>query len=502
MINDHLEPGINRKVAVAELLSIEGDGLVDELAQRLTYQRRQVLEAITSLQELGAQIKLDNDYVFNATSGTQMSQIISKVYQESKVLQYLRYAFLEGPTLSNERVQEVLGVAQASIYRLRKKAGLILESYDLQLVKNEIQGNELSKRTLIALLSHRYGITVYTNSQNTEKLVRKWIIANNKQVTEALLEQTRLQVGLFERLLVVGLCRREESSKLDWSDDALDNFKNWWVYDAIKTSMNQYLPYKLTEKDYEYVLYCYITTDNYLLMDKWTPERFEEGYDKIYAIPKYAKIAEMFTEFFEVDFFKSDYLRKLILEIFKVTFYENFVFRPDFYAEERIIQHSKISKVILDKLEQIAQKTFKRKLPAAVNHKTAMYIQGYLFLHEDFQCTSWIVGMSHVMHQAIVEQANLRYEGSFKGITYFAPGRNCWSQLITDKPEIILVSPHLSAYVRSLPLGPKTTVIDMSLSSVIDNFEAIEQAFRQKRRQEFYELIPRRFGNKEVSDFE
>lgn len=290
MLNRYLEKNIqdklelfnilhsNSSITMNNLLSffplspVSVNALIDELNLALT--------GLAVIEKNRARISIS---VFE---GVTYMDLVHSIYQDSNVLQCLKYMILNDSNNSLSQFMEEHYVTKSSAYRIRENCCNYLEQIGLSTQRNKVIGEEYRIRFLIALLHYQYGIECYEIDDEDINFVRNFILITNPTIDTPYLETTFNEYGDFEYLFILSW-KRKNYPNTPITSDHFEKSKELFVYGMLKESIKKYLEPELQitfgENDYDYFYLIYCSTNNVLFADLWKQQHTEQLHKLVFS---------------------------------------------------------------------------------------------------------------------------------------------------------------------------------------------------------------------------
>ncbi|MFQ9512006.1 MAG: helix-turn-helix domain-containing protein, partial [Lachnospiraceae bacterium] len=122
---------------------------------------------------------------------------------------------------------------KSTAYRSREKCLEYLHAIGLDVVCNKVIGEEYRVRFLIALLYYKYGVDCCGIDKKSIQLARTFLLATNQVIDLHFLEQTSIEYGYFECLLILSWKRKQYPLNFPKSSE-FGKFKELFIYQDMK----------------------------------------------------------------------------------------------------------------------------------------------------------------------------------------------------------------------------------------------------------------------------
>ncbi|NJA32127.1 hypothetical protein GSQ33_19700, partial [Clostridioides difficile] len=146
-----------------------------------------------------ATIKKNRKYLsISICEGVQLLDLFYSIYQDSNVLQCLKYMILNDANNSLSSFMEEHYISKSTAYRIREICYSYLKCIGLNVERNQVIGEEYRIRFLIALLHYKYGIECYDINDEDINFSRNFIMITNLTIDNVYLKTTINEYGYFE----------------------------------------------------------------------------------------------------------------------------------------------------------------------------------------------------------------------------------------------------------------------------------------------------------------
>lgn len=277
---------------------------------------------------------------FFICEGVTYIELLHCIYQDSNVLQYLKYMILNDANNSLSPFMEKHYITKSTAYRIRENCCNYLKRIGLDTKRNKVIGEEYRIRFLIALLHHKYGIECYEINDEDINYARNFILITNSTVDDVYLETTFNEYGYFEYLFILSW-KRKDYPNTPIISNHFEKSKEIFVYrilkEAIKTHLEPQLQIAFTKNDYDYLYLIYCSTNNVLFADLWTQEHTDQLHKLVFSDKMFYDLLQRIENRFGKEIANSHVLKATLIYFSKKFLLELQCLIPDknFYTDSK-----------------------------------------------------------------------------------------------------------------------------------------------------------------------
>lgn len=336
MLDNYLEKNIQNKLELLNILYLNNSITMNDLRSLLLLSLSSINFLIDEL-NIGftglATIEKKRGYLsISICKGVQLPDLLYSIYQDSNVLQCLKYMILNDENNSLSSFMEEHHIAKSTAYRVRKICYNYLKCIGLNVNGNQVIGEEYRIRFLIALLHYKYGIECYDINDEDINFARNFIMITNPTIDHVYLESTINEYGNFENLLILSW-KRKNNPNTPIISNQLEKLKEVFVYkklvEAVKRHLEPKLKIQFSQNDYDYLFLIYCSTNNVLFADQWTQERINHLHKIIFSDKKYYDLLQKIENKFGKEIANSSSLKTFLVYFTKKTLLELQCVIPD-----------------------------------------------------------------------------------------------------------------------------------------------------------------------------
>lgn len=324
MLDKYLETDVQNKLYILSILHLRQTVTLKELTRALNLSASTVYATIHVLNyEFQGVAAIENhNAVFHLILPAEdtFMQLSHKLYAHSLVLHCLKFFLTNTHAESFSKFMEQHSLTRSSAYRIRKKCADYLENIGLHLQKNSVTGEEYRIRFLIALLSYKYGFHCYEIDEASIHLVRRFILSTNQQIDGHFLEHSAYEYG-FSEILFILTWKRHDREVYFQAPKSFDQLKQMFAYLPLKQSFQSVVEPALgitfSESELNYVYLVYLSTNNCLFSDKWTPKHIRQLHRITETLPKFCCLQDHFGRYFGEKVANSGELRSILIYFYK-----------------------------------------------------------------------------------------------------------------------------------------------------------------------------------------
>lgn len=360
MLDKYLETDVQNKLYILSIFHLRHTVTLKELTRALNLSASTVYATINVLNyEFRDMAEIQNsNAVFHLVLPEEdtFMQLSHKLYAHSLVLHCLQFFLTNTQTKPFTEFMEQHSLTRSSAYRIRQKCADYLEHIGLHLQKNNVTGEEYRIRFLIALLSYKYGFDCYEIDETSIRLVRKFILSTNRQVDAHFLEYSAYEYGFSEILFILSWKRHDHDVHFV-APESFDKLKELFSYIPLKQSFQAVVEPELgitfSEDELDYVYLVYLSTNNCLFSDQWTPEHVSQLHRITESLPKYQCLQAHFSHYFGEKVANSGELRSILIYFYKKCISNLQCIIPDkhyYFQDQDDFFRSAINKLVINVL--------------------------------------------------------------------------------------------------------------------------------------------------------
>ncbi|EJA6848022.1 TPA: helix-turn-helix domain-containing protein [Clostridioides difficile] len=336
MLDNYLEKNIRNKLELLNILHLNESITMKDLLSLFPLSLSNINFLVDEL-NIGftglATIKKNRKYLsISICEGVQLLDLFYSIYQDSNVLQCLKYMILNDANNSLSSFMEEHYISKSTAYRIREICYSYLKCIGLNVERNQVIGEEYRIRFLIALLHYKYGIECYDINDEDINFSRNFIMITNLTIDNVYLKTTINEYGYFEYLLILSW-KRKKYPNTPIISSQLEKLKEIFVYKklvaAVKRHLEPKLKIKFTKNDYDYLFLIYCSTNNVLFADQWTQEHINHLHKIIFSDKIYYDLLQRIENKFGKEVASSNALKASLVYFAKKALLELQCIIPD-----------------------------------------------------------------------------------------------------------------------------------------------------------------------------
>lgn len=422
-------------------------------------------------------------------------QLFRAVSKNSLTLHCLKFLLLNDNNNAFSDFTDEAYLTKSSSYRIRQKCREYLRAIGLDIHGNRVVGPEYRIRFLIALLHYKYGIDCYDMDQKSLYSIRKFILSTNEMIDAGYLEQSAIEYGYFEYLVMLSW-KRISYPLSQIHSEQLTTLKKVFIYDKMKKTLKATIESDLnlcfSENDYEYLYIVYCSTNSCIFADKWTDSDIKFIHRIIFSNTAFSDLLNRLQKIFPKNMTDSHALRATLVYFYKKCFLELQCIIPDknfFIPANR----SSFTDIIFQHLSPILRDW---KTANGIAYKMEQNHILYLSLQLEFILRQFIEPipvfvLSDLNAELEVMQLYLMRAFSAKRITVYPILLNAQKKdiLFSQKNSVIIVPRKFIHLCTSLNISARNTIVPVSVEMTDAEVNAIQKAIVHHENEQFFNFI-------------
>ena len=499
MLNYYLEKNIQNKLKLLNILHLNKSIAINDLRSLFPLSLSSINFLVDELNigftGLATIEKNRGRLSITICEGVKQLDLLYSIYQDSNILQCLKYMILNDENHSLVPFMEEQHITKSTAYRVRKNCSDYLSCIGLNINGNHIIGEEYRIRFLIALLQYKYGIECYDINEEDINLARHFIMSTNSTIDPIYLESTINEYGNFENLLILSWKRKNYSNSPIISSQ-LERLKKIFVYqkliNAVKTQLEPKLTFKFTPNDYDYLFLIYCSTNNVLFAEQWTPQHINHLHQIIFSDNKYSDLLQRIKNKFGKEVANSSAFKTFLIYFAKKALLELQCIIPDknVYINSKQSRSTQIVYQHLSNVFSEWRKDHDIKYEMDAEHLFYLSLQIELILKQFLKPVSIIVVSELTSELKItslyLERCFSSQKVAIKSIQLDATNKN---YLYSQKNSIIIINEKFRYLVEKSNLSKNNIIIPITVELNNKELLLIHQAILHYENEMFLNLI-------------